>query len=98
MIQPDAPATRRLISVLTPCYNEEANVEALYERVRAVFAKLDGYRYEHLFIDNASTDRTVAILREIAARDRNVKVIVNTGTSAMSGLRTMRFCFAAGTR
>ena len=46
--------------------------------MRAVFARLDGYRYEHLFIDNASTDRTVAILREIAAQDRNVKVIVNT--------------------
>ena len=78
MSQSDAPATPRLISVLTPCYNEEDNIEALYERVRAVFAKLDGYRYEHLFIDNASTDRTVSILREIAARDRNVKVIVNT--------------------
>ncbi|MBP1654787.1 MAG: glycosyl transferase family 2 [Bacteroidetes bacterium] len=76
MIQPDAP--RRLISVLTPCYNEEANVEALYERVRAVFAKLGGYRYEHVLIDNASTDRTVPILRGIAAKDRNVKVIVNT--------------------
>ena len=74
----DLPGTRRLIGVLTPCYNEEANIEAVYERVRAVFAKLDGYRYEHLFIDNASTDRTVPILREIAAKDRNVRVIVNT--------------------
>lgn len=78
MIQPDAPSTRRVIDVLTPCFNEEDNIEVLYERVRAVFAKLDGYTYEHLFIDNASTDRTVAILRQIAARDRNVKVIVNT--------------------
>ena len=78
MILPDAPATQPLIWVLTACYNEEENVEVLYERVRAVFAKLDGYTYEHVFIDNASTDRTVAILREIAARDRNVKIIVNT--------------------
>jgi len=50
----------------------------LYERVRAVFQSLHEYRYEHLFIDNASTDDTVAILRRIAARDPNVKVIVNT--------------------
>lgn len=70
------PASR--ISVLTPCYNEAENVEALYERVRGVFARLDGYTYEHVFIDNASTDDTVAILRRLAARDRNVKVIVNT--------------------
>ena len=66
------------ITVLTPCYNEAENVRALYERVRAVFAPLRDYTYEHLFIDNASTDATVAILRQIAATDKNVKVIVNT--------------------
>jgi polyisoprenyl-phosphate glycosyltransferase len=68
----------RTVTVLTPCYNEEGNVRTLYERVRAVFQPLDGYRYEHLFIDNASTDGTVSILRDIAARDKGVKVIVNT--------------------
>jgi glycosyltransferase involved in cell wall biosynthesis len=66
------------VTVLTPCYNEAENVRALYERVRSVFRPLQGYTYEHLFIDNASTDATVAILREIAAADKNVKVIVNT--------------------
>ena len=69
---------RRHISVLTPCYNEAGNVEVLHERVRHVFDTLDGYTYEHLFIDNASTDGTVSILRSLAARDRNVKVILNT--------------------
>ena len=66
------------ITVLTPCFNEAENVDVLYERVKAVFAALPQYRYEHLFIDNASTDATVARLRALAARDRNVKVIVNT--------------------
>jgi glycosyltransferase involved in cell wall biosynthesis len=66
------------LSLVIPCYNEEENVRALYEKVKAVFAPLTGYRYEHLFIDNASTDGTVAVLRELAARDRAVKVIVNT--------------------
>src|SRR5688572_20623399 len=68
----------KLISVLTPCYNEAENVEALYEAVRSVLAKLPQYRYEHLFIDNASKDRTAEILRTIASRDKNVKVILNT--------------------
>jgi glycosyltransferase involved in cell wall biosynthesis len=68
----------RTVTILTPCYNEADNVQALYERVRAVFEPLRDYRYEHLFIDNASTDDTVGILRAIAAEDRNVKVIVNT--------------------
>ena len=68
----------RKITVLTPCYNEAENIRTLYERVRAVFAPLTEYTYEHVFIDNASTDETVSILRDIAAHDRNVKVIVNT--------------------
>ena len=68
----------RTVTVLTPCYNEADNVQTLYERVRAVFQALDEYRYEHVFIDNASTDETVPILRDIAARDKSVKVIVNT--------------------
>jgi len=71
-----SPATR-LISVVTPCYNEEENVAALYQQVKAVFHRLPGYDYEHIFIDNASTDGTVAILKQIAAADRNVKIVVN---------------------
>ncbi|MBU0455294.1 MAG: glycosyltransferase family 2 protein [Pseudomonadota bacterium] len=67
----------KLISVVTPCYNEEGNVQEVYERVRQEFAKLPNYRYEHIFIDNASTDRTVAILKAIATKDKNVKIIVN---------------------
>jgi polyisoprenyl-phosphate glycosyltransferase len=68
----------KTISVVTPCYNEEGNVKEVYERVRAVMAKLGNYRYEHIFIDNASRDRTLDELRVIAHNDKNVKVIVNT--------------------
>lgn len=67
------------ISIVTPCFNEEGNVRELIAAVRAVFEKLGGrYDYEHLFIDNASTDRTVAILKEIGAADPRIKLIVNT--------------------
>jgi glycosyltransferase involved in cell wall biosynthesis len=67
----------KLISIMTPCYNEEENVEGVYTQVKEVFANLRHYRYEHIFIDNASTDKTVPILKEIAKRDKNVKIIVN---------------------
>jgi len=67
----------KVISILTPCYNEEANVEELYRRVRTEMVKLGKYRYEHVFIDNSSQDRTVAVLKSIAAHDHNVKIIVN---------------------
>jgi polyisoprenyl-phosphate glycosyltransferase len=67
----------KTISVMTPCYNEEANVEELYLRVRAEMAKLDRYAYEHIFIDNSSRDATLNILKRLASQDRNVKVIAN---------------------
>jgi len=68
----------KLISVVTACYNEEENITEVYRRVKEVMEGFPDYRYEHLFIDNASTDRTVDILRDIAAKDVNVKVIVNS--------------------
>jgi glycosyltransferase involved in cell wall biosynthesis len=67
----------KTISVVTPCFNEEGNVREVYERVRALMLKLGRYRYEHIFIDNASRDSTFAVLNEIAAADPNVKVIRN---------------------
>lgn len=68
----------KLISIATPCYNEEQNVEELYLAVKKVFETLNNYDYEHIFIDNASKDKTVAILKDIAAKDKRVKIIVNT--------------------
>lgn len=65
------------ITVVTPCYNEEDNVEEVYRQVRAVFETIEGVKYEHLFIDNFSSDRTPELLRSMAAADRNVKVILN---------------------
>ncbi|HTM25550.1 MAG TPA: glycosyltransferase family 2 protein [Vicinamibacterales bacterium] len=67
----------KTVSVLTPCFNEEDNVEEVYRRVRGEFLKLRKYRYEHIFIDNNSTDGTVAALKRIAARDHNVRIIAN---------------------
>ena len=67
-----------LLTILTPCFNEEGNVREVYQQVRTVMETLPGYDYEHLFIDNASRDKTVEILRELAAADKRVKVIVNT--------------------
>jgi polyisoprenyl-phosphate glycosyltransferase len=71
------PEKKKYISVLTACYNEEENVEALVAAVGKVFDKLPQYDYEHVFIDNSSADKTVEILRRIAATNKNVKVIVN---------------------
>ena len=65
------------ITVVTPCFNEEANVAEVYRQVKEVFAGLPQYEYEHIFIDNASTDKTVGILNDLASRDRSLKIILN---------------------
>ncbi|HEX8550141.1 MAG TPA: glycosyltransferase family 2 protein [Abditibacteriaceae bacterium] len=68
---------RKLISVVTPCFNEEGNLEELAARIKAVFEALPQYDYEHILIDNASNDNSEAILRRLAAEDSRVKVIFN---------------------
>jgi glycosyltransferase involved in cell wall biosynthesis len=70
--------SQKTISIMTPCYNEELNVLNLYNQVREVMVGIGKYEYEHIFIDNSSQDNTVAILKAIAAEDKNVKIIVNS--------------------
>jgi polyisoprenyl-phosphate glycosyltransferase len=74
----DLPMAQKLISVVTPCYNEESNVRELAARIKATFAALPGYDYEHILIDNDSSDDTPRILREMASEDPRIKVIFNT--------------------
>jgi glycosyltransferase involved in cell wall biosynthesis len=65
-----------LISIVSPAYNESDNIRRCHEEVARVMAPLLGqYDYEHLFGDNCSTDDTLAILKEIASKDRRVKVL-----------------------
>jgi glycosyltransferase involved in cell wall biosynthesis len=69
----------RKISVVTICYNEEGNIRKYYDQVEAILSKYSGrYNSEIIIADNASTDRTPEILRELAAQDENFKVIFNS--------------------
>ena len=66
------------ISIITGCFNEELNIPLLYEQLMSVLEEFkDRFTYEIIIADNASTDRTPQILRELAARDKNFKVIFN---------------------
>jgi len=66
------------VSVIAGCFNEEDNVRELYDRVVRTFEHdLPGYSFEFILIDNASTDNTVAVLKEIARQDPRLKIIVN---------------------
>jgi glycosyltransferase involved in cell wall biosynthesis len=68
----------KTISVVTPCYNEQDNVNECVEVIKKVFAQYPNYNYEHIFIDNASTDNTLALLKDIAGEDTHVKIIANS--------------------
>jgi glycosyltransferase involved in cell wall biosynthesis len=68
---------KKTISILTPCYNEEANITLLVDAVKKIFETLTEYNYEHVFIDNHSTDGSLEILKGIAQNDKSVKIIVN---------------------
>ncbi|MEM7010453.1 MAG: glycosyltransferase family 2 protein [Verrucomicrobiota bacterium] len=70
-----AMADRQLISVVVPVYNEEAVIEAFYERAAAVLKGLEGFEYELVFIDDGSRDRSVEILKGIMSRDAGVKIV-----------------------
>ena len=68
---------KKKISIITPTFNEELNIEKLCTLIAAEMKKLN-YEYEHIVIDNSSTDSTVSILRKKALIDKNLKVIVNS--------------------
>ncbi len=63
-----------MISIVIPAYNEEENIPVLYERLKNVLERL-GENYEIIFVDDGSEDRTPEVLRDIAKRDRSVKVV-----------------------
>ena len=67
----------KTITIVTPCYNEEDNIEEVWGQARQVMEGIEGVAYEHLFIDNCSTDATPSLLRQMAAADSRVKVILN---------------------
>jgi polyisoprenyl-phosphate glycosyltransferase len=64
----------KLISIVVPVFNEEANVERLYEAVnRALEPVADRYEWEFIFTDNCSTDDTFSHIERIAKRDHRVR-------------------------
>lgn len=70
--------TKPLLSIVTPCFNEEDNIDELYRRVQETISTIEKYRFEIIFIDNHSSDSTVKKLKLIADKDARVKIIVNT--------------------
>lgn len=72
------------ISVSVPCYNEVGNVREMAEVLTDIMRNLP-YEYEIIFTDNCSTDGTKDILRELAAKDKHIKVLMNSRNYGVDG-------------
>lgn len=82
----------KIISVMLPTYNEEANIKPLVEAIKDLFGnELKNYDYEIVISDNKSTDNTREIIRLICKEDKKVKAIFNMNNfpigSGINGIR-----------
>ena len=66
---------RKKISIVVPMYNEEATLQALYEELCQVREKMPDYAFEYLFVNDGSKDKTLAMIRELAAKDEDVRYV-----------------------
>ncbi len=65
------------ISIVTPTYNEIENIEQIYNEIKRILENI-GCDYEHLIIDNSSTDGTIDKIKNLAKQDKRLKVIINS--------------------
>jgi glycosyltransferase involved in cell wall biosynthesis len=85
------------LSIVTPCFNEEEGIAQCVTAIRDLFSKdLINYDYEHILIDNNSTDSTVQILRTLAEDDKRLKIIVNSRNFGLSRSPYHAFLQATG--
>ena len=68
---------KKTITILLCTFNEEDNIDELYDRLSKIVAKIPKYSFEYLFVDNASSDGTVKKIKQIAKKNKKVKLIVN---------------------
>ena len=87
------------IGIIVPCFNEEENINEIYEKLQEVIISHKEYNWTILFSDNASVDNTVERIRDIAQNDKNVRAVVNQSNygpykSIMNGMSHLDDCDA----
>lgn len=64
-----------LISVVVPCYNEEESLPIFYKEINKIADSMKEVKFEFLFINDGSKDKTLQIIKKLAKKDRRVKFI-----------------------
>lgn len=83
------------ISLIVPCYNEEEALPIFYKETIAVLSRLD-YDYELIFVNDGSKDRTLSILKELAAQDPHVLYLSFSRNFGKESAMYAGFCNAHG--
>ncbi len=88
---------RKLISVVTPLYNESDNIEELFARLSAVFDALNmRYEFEVIAVENGSADDTYAKLKSVRERDSRWRIVQLSRNWLMEGGMTAGLAYASG--
>lgn len=84
------------ISLIIPCYNEEAALPFIYEELTKVSSQMADYEFEYLFVNDGSRDRTLAILKELSAKDERVNYYSFSRNFGKESAMFAGFCNASG--
>ena len=87
---------KKSVSLIVPCYNEEAALPFFYEAVCEVASELDNYDFSFVFVNDGSKDRTLQILRELAAKDERVQYLSFSRNFGKEAAMYAGFCNAKG--
>ena len=68
--------SKKKISIVTPCLNEVKTIEECTNQIKKFFSSRPEYDYEHIIVDNFSTDGSREIIENLASRDSNIKAIL----------------------
>jgi len=87
---------KKKISIVIPCFNEEANIELIYKRIKIVSKKLFSYDFEYIFVDNGSTDKTKPIIKKLIEKDKHISGIFLSRNFGPEASATACYTYATG--
>lgn len=86
----------KTVTLIVPCYNEEASLPIFYDAVCEVAREIPQYALTMLFVNDGSKDRTLSILRELAGKDERVRYLSFSRNFGKEAAMYAGFCNAKG--
>jgi glycosyltransferase involved in cell wall biosynthesis len=86
---------QKKLSIVVPCYNEESNLTLTYNEIIRSLKKTKINRYEIIFVDDSSIDRTQYLIKKILKKNKNTKIIINKknlglGATVLKGYKSCK--------